>query len=309
MASSRTKMMQATTSENEGNFAAQDWVLFVSISLIWGASFLLMAESLEAFTPGVVTLGRVGLGAVALWAIRLARQRTTGPVRLDREDRRPVAVLALVWVAVPFTLFPIAQQWINSAVTGLLKGATPVFVALISAVFLRVAPTGRQAVGLVLGFAGILLISLASAGEGASQARGVLLVLVATLCYGFAFNMASPLQAKYGGIVLMSNVLLVASVANIPYALVDLGENEWQVSSAVALATVGIVGTGIAYWIMASLVGRVGSLRSSLITYLIPIVSLVLGIVFRDDDVGSLALIGAPVTIVGAFLASRRSAP
>jgi len=160
---------------------------------------------------------------------------------------------------------------------------------------------------LVLGFAGILLISLGSAGQGSSQTKGVLLVLLATVCYGFALNMASPLQAKYGGIVLMANVLTVATVLTIPYALIDLGDNEWQTSSVVALLTVGAVGTGLAYWMMSSLVGRVGSIRASFITYLIPVVSLALGVWLRDDQITSMALIGAPITIVGAFLASRRS--
>lgn len=304
MTAQRTKMLSGATADNEGDFAAQDWALFFGISLIWGASFLLMAEALEAFTPGIVTLGRASLGALVMVTMR----RVLRPgQRIAPQDRMSVAVLGLVWVALPFTLFPIAQQWINSAVTGLLNGATPVLVALVSIFFVRIAPKGTQLVGLVLGFAGILLISLGSAGQGSSQTKGVLLVLLATVCYGFALNMASPLQAKYGGIVLMANVLTVATVLTIPYALIDLGDNEWQTSSVLALLTVGAVGTGLAYWMMSSLVGRVGSIRASFITYLIPVVSLALGVWLRDDQITSMALIGAPITIVGAFLASRRS--
>ncbi len=143
--------------------------------------------------------------------------------------------------------------------------------------------------------------------DGASEARGVALVLLATTCYGFAINIAPPLQAKYGSIVLMSNVLAMATVLVIPYALVNLGDNDPKVSSVVALLLVGCVGTGLAYWIMTSLVGRVGSIRASFVTYMIPVVSLLLGIFLRGDDVSALALLGAPITLVGAFLASRRS--
>lgn len=304
MTAQRTKVFSGATADNEGNFAGQDWALFFGISLIWGASFLLMAEALEAFTPGIVTLGRASLGALVMGVMRFALRRGQ---RIEPEDRMPVAILGLVWVAVPFTLFPIAQQWINSAVTGLLNGATPVLVALVSVVLVRVTPKGTQLVGLVLGFVGIALISFGSAGEGSSEAKGVALVLLATVCYGFALNMASPLQAKYGGIVLMANVLAVATVLTFPFAMVNLGDNEWQTSSVLALLAVGCVGTGLAYWIMSSLVGRVGSIRASFITYLIPVVSLVLGVWLRDDNITSLALIGAPITIVGAFLASRRT--
>lgn len=304
MTAPKTKVFAGAVADNRGDFAPQDWVLFFSISLIWGASFLLIAESLEALTPGMVTLLRVSLGALTLWILRIGLRRGE---RIAVEDRARVAALGLVWVAIPFTLFPLAQQWINSAVTGLLNGATPVLVALVSVLFVRVVPKGLQLVGLALGFTGIVLISAGSASGGSSQIQGVLLVLAATGCYGFAINMAPPLQAKYGAIVLMSSVLSVASVLVVPYALVDLGENEWQTSSALAIVGLGSVGTGLAYWIMTSLVGRVGSIRSSFITYLIPVVSLILGVWLRGDDVTGLALIGAPITIVGAFLASRRS--
>lgn len=295
----------SSIADNDGAFTPQDWGLFGAISLIWGSSFLLIAESLEAFTPGVVTLGRVALGAATLWILRIIRQPGR---RIEPEDRRRVAGLAVLWVAIPFTLYPLAQQWINSAVAGLLNGATPVLVALVSVVFIRVVPRGTQMAGLVLGFIGIVLISFGSAGEGASETRGVLLVLAATVCYGFSINLAPPLQAKYGAIVLMSSVLGIATVLVAPLALVDIGENEWQTSSALALVALGAVGTGIAYWVMTSLVGRIGSIRASFITYMIPIVSLALGVWLRGDSVAGLALAGAPITLLGASLASRKSA-
>ncbi len=303
MSERRGALFNATAAENEGDFGIGDWGLFLAVSLIWGASFLLIAESLEGFTPGMVTLGRVGLGALTLTVLRIVTRGRS----IDAEDRSRVLLLAVVWVAVPFTLFPLAQQWINSAVTGLLNGATPVLVAVVSVLFVKVRPGGRQVLGLALGFAGILLISLGSAAEGASQARGVLLVLLATVCYGFAMNLAPALQAKYGAVVLMSNVLSVATIFCAPYALVDLGANEWRAVPTLSLVVLGAVGTGIAYWVMVSLVGRVGSIRASFITYLIPVVSLVLGIAVRGDTVTALALIGTPITIVGAFLASRRA--
>ena len=304
MTAERSKVFAEAQADNDGNFSFQDWMLFLGISLIWGASFLLIAESLESLTPGMVTFLRVGLGAITLWALRAVLRRGGA---IAPEDRARVGGLAVVWVAVPFTLFPLAQQWINSAVTGLLNGATPVLVSLVSVALVRVVPRGKQLIGLALGFAGIVLISLGSAAEGSSQAQGVLLVLLATVCYGFAFNIAPPLQAKYGAIVLMSNVLGIASVLVLPLALVDLGSNEWQLSSLVAVGALGSLGTGLAYWIMTTLVGRVGSIRASFITYLIPVFSLLLGVWFRNDTVTVLALVGMPLTLFGAFLASRNA--
>ncbi len=299
----RSRAFTPAAAANDGDFAAQDWARFFGISLIWGASFLLIAESLEAMTPGVVTVGRVGFGAITLLALRLITERGS---RIDPADRLRVTALAVVWVAVPFTLFPLAQQWINSAITGLLNGATPVLVAIVSVVLVRVRPEGRQLLGLGIGLVGIVLVSLGSAGQGASEARGVLLVLAATVCYGVAFNLAPPLQARYGAVVLMSEVLITATILVAPLALVDLGENRWQTSATLALVALGAVGTGLAYWIMASLVGRVGSIRASFITYLVPVVSLGLGVWLRGDEVTTAALIGAPITLAGAFLAGQR---
>ena len=170
----------------------------------------------------------------------------------------------------------------------------------------RHAPKGAQLLGLIVGSIGILLISLPSINEGASQARGVALVVAATFCYGVALNMAPPMQQRYGAVTLMSSVLGLATLWVLPFALFDLGDNEWRLGPIVAVVALGVIGTGAAYWIMATLVGRVGPIRASFITYLIPVVSLVLGILIRDDSIAALAILGAVCVIAGALLASRR---
>jgi len=298
-------LFQGAHAANDDTFSTLDWGLFVGVSLIWGSSFLLIAEALEGLTPATVTLGRVGAGAVTLWLIRAARS-SGNPI--EREDYGPVVLLSVLWVAVPFTLFPLAQEHINSAVTGLLNGATPVFAGVVAALFVKSAPKGLQLVGIVVGFAGIILISLGSAGGGSSEARGVLMVLAATVCYGFAINLAAPLQARYGPISLMSVMLGLATLWVLPFGVLTIGDNEWSAAPIVAVLFLGAVGTGLAYWIMATLVGRVGSVRASFITYLIPVVSLALGVAIRNDSVTVLALVGAAITIAGALTASRARA-
>lgn len=291
---------------NQNGFAGLDWALFMGVSLIWGSSFLFIAVALEGLTPGVITLGRVGLGALALWIVRLATMRGEG---FDRADRPRLVLLSLIWVAVPFTLFPLAQQHINSAVTGLLNGATPIFATAVSVVLIKVSPHRLQVLGIAAGFIGVTLISLGellATNSGAdSSLPGVLMVLAATVCYGFAINIAAPLQQKYGAVILMSNVLGLATIWVLPFSFVNLSDNSPNVAEVASLVFLGAIGTGAAYWIMANLVGRVGAIRASLITYLIPVVSLILGVTFRSDTVAVLSLFGAVLTIAGAAVASR----
>ena len=299
-AADRSQRFGALEDRNDP-FSAGDWGLFTAIALIWGSSFLLIAISLESLHPGLITLIRVGLGAVA---ISLAPRSTN---KIDEADRRSMLLLSLIWTAIPFTLFPLAEQYINSAVTGLLNGATPIFVALVATLILGKAPQGSQLAGIVIGFVGVTLISAPSLSEGSTQALGVGLVLAATICYGFAINLAAPLQQKYGSVLVMRSMLWMATVWTLPYGLWGLRSSTFEAGPVLAAVALGTIGTGAAFLVMATLVGRVGSTRASFITYLIPGIALVLGVVFQGDDVSPLAVGGVVLVVAGALLAGRRS--
>jgi len=292
-----------TTSEgvNREAFSAWDWALFVSVSLIWGSSFLLMAIGLDAFEPGLITVLRVALGAGALWLVPKARTAS-----VQRADWPRLVALSFLWVAIPFTLFPIAQQYINSAIAGMLNGAMPIFAAVFAVILLRRLPRRTTIAGLVIGFVGVVAISAPSIGQGSSEALGVGLVLLATGCYGISVNIAAPIQQQYGSIPVMARMLALATVWTAPLGLIGAAQSEFAWGPFVAVATAGVLGTGIAFVIMGSLVGRVGATRASFITYVIPVVALVLGVVFRGDEVAPIAVVGVVLVIAGAALASRR---
>jgi drug/metabolite transporter (DMT)-like permease len=292
-----------TTTTNGEPFAPSDWALFLAVGGIWGASFLFIDIGLDALPPGLITLMRVGLGALALALV----PRPGGRTRLDPADRFRIVVLAMLWVAVPFTLFPIAEQHISSAVAGLLNGGTPIFTAIFAVVLLRRPTRGAQLAGIGVGFLGVVCVSLPSIGEGSSEAFGVALVVLATVCYGIAINIAGPLQQRYGSVDLMGRVLAIATVLTAPFGLWDIGEASWEPGPVLAVVVLGVVGTGLAFVLMGTLVGRVGGTRASFITYLIPVVALALGVVFRDDEVFPLELVGVVLVIGGALLASRRT--
>ena len=122
----RPAAASSTTSHgtHAGAFTPLDWGLFLAIGCIWGSSFLFIRIGLDAFAPGLITSLRILLGAAALWLVPAARS----PV--DRADRPRLIVLSVLWVAIPFTLFPLAEQHITSGLTGLLNGALPIFAGV-----------------------------------------------------------------------------------------------------------------------------------------------------------------------------------
>jgi drug/metabolite transporter (DMT)-like permease len=282
-----------------GRFTSTDWALFGAISAIWGASFLLIDIGLDSLHPGAITLGRVVLGALLLTFVPNSR------VTIDAGDRRLMLVVSLVWVGVPFTLFPLAEQHINSATTGLVQGAAPIFAIAIAAVAYGHRPTVPLLTGLVLGIVGLTCMSLPSITEGASEALGVGLVVLAAFCYGLAQNMARPLLHRYGSRAVMRRMLALSVLWTLPFGAYGLADSRFEPGPIAAVAVLGVVGTGVAYLVMGALVRSVGAPRASFITYAIPVVSLTLGIGFRGDEVAALAVAGMAFVVVGAVFAGR----
>ena len=294
-----TRVLSTAEGTHAGTFTVLDWGLFLSIGLIWGSSFILIATGLETFEPGLITWLRVVTGAAALWLVPGAR------VRIAREDRRRLIALSFLWVAIPFTLFPLAQQHVSSAVTGMLNGGVPIVAALIATTMLRRLPGRVQILGLVLGFAGVAAIALSAAGVDTSQAIGVSMLLAAVLCYGVAINIATPLQQRYGSLTAMAWMLILASIWTAPFGLASIGSSSFAWLPLVAVLALGVVGTGLAFVIMGRLVGRVGSTRASFAIYLVPVVALIMGVAIRGDEVAPIAVMGIAAVICGAVLASR----
>jgi drug/metabolite transporter (DMT)-like permease len=281
-------------------FGPAEWGLLGAIALMWGSSFLLIAIGLEGFEPGLIALLRLVFGAVALSLVPRARR----PV--DREDLPRILVLGVVWMAVPLTLFPVAQQWIDSSRAGMINGAMPLFSALVAAILLRAAPGIRQALGLLVGFSGVVLVTLPAAEGASAQTLGLVLALMATMLYGLAANLTVPLQQKYGALPVVWRAQLVATVLVLPYGLMSLPGSSFRLGSLLAIAVLGLLATGLAYVLMAILVGRAGATRGAVAIYFIPVVATFLGVVFRHETVGPLALGGVALILLGAWLTSRR---
>lgn len=296
----RRRILTTAAGTREEAFGPAEWGLLGGVAAIWGSSFLFIEFGLEAFSPSVVALARLGLGAVALAAVPRSRR----PV--DRDDLPRIALLGLVWMAAPLLLFPFAQQYVDSSVAGMINGAVPLFSALVATVLLRRLPGRRQLAGLTVGFLGIVAITLPNARGADASALGVLLLVLAVFLYGVSANLAVPLQQRYGSLPVLLRAQLVALVVVAPFGAVGAAGSTWAWGSALAMLPLGFLGTGLAFVAMTNLVGRVGAARGSVSIYFVPVVAIVLGVTALGEEVHPLALAGTGLVLVGAWLTSRR---
>jgi drug/metabolite transporter (DMT)-like permease len=303
----RGPLLTTSAGTNLEAFGAAEWALLAAVALIWGTSFLFMAIGLEAFEPGLVTLARVGLGALALAMVPRARR-----TRIHREHLPQVALLGTVWIGIPLLLFPVAQQWIDSSVAGMINAAMPLTTAVWAVALLRRLPGRSQVIGLLVGFLGIVAVSLPEVPVGATAtgtartALGTGLVFLAIVLYGLAANLAVPLQQRYGALPVLLRAQVAALVIVVPFGVAAVPGSRWAWGPALAMLPLGILGTGLAFVLMATLVGRVGGPRGTVAIYFVPLVAIVAGVLFRGEEVHPLALVGTAFVLVGAWVTSRR---
>jgi drug/metabolite transporter (DMT)-like permease len=278
------------------------WLLLLIPGLIWGASFLFIAEGLRSVGPNGVSFLRIAVGFATLAWFPAAR--TT----VAREDWGPVGWLGVLWFAFPLTMFPFAEQRVSSAMTGMLNGATPLFATLVASYVLKRAPSRGVAIGLAVGMAGTVLIALPAMHEGQSSMIGVGMILLALVSYGFALSIAGSLQQKYGSAPVIWRAQGVAVLFTAPLGLRDLSQAHWTLGPLLSLLALGIFGTAIAYVVMGLAVAHFGASRASSTTFLIPVVALMLGVVVRNETVAVVSLIGCFVCLTGAWLMKRASA-
>ena len=278
-----------------GETSAADWALLIAPGLIWGASFLFIAEGLEAVGPNGLTFTRILVGFLTLIFFPAARR----PIR--REDWPATALLAVLWMAFPLSMFPYAEQHVSSALTGMLNGANPLFTAAVAAFLARRAPSRGVAIGLAVGLTGTALIALPSLNQGSNSVLGVVLCLAALASYGFALNLARPLQQRNGALGVIWRALGVALVLTAPLGIPELLRSHWTPAPLFSILALGALGTGIAPVLLAVAAGRAGATRASATTFLIPAVALALGVAIRGEQVAALSIVGGAVCLLGAW--------
>jgi drug/metabolite transporter (DMT)-like permease len=277
-----------------------EWGLLGATSLVWGSSYLWIAIGLDAFQPGLIAWLRLAFGAAVL--VLLPRPK----IRIVRTDWSVIVLIALAGNAGPALLFAMAEQTLESSVVGMLTAATPLATLAVA------LPLGNRSlrpvhgIGLGLGLIGVLAMSIDNVAGASTGVAGIIYVLTAIVGYAVVSNVIGPLVERYGAVGVVVRAQVIALAAMTPTGYLALGDSTFLWRSFIAVAILGIFGTGIARSLQASLISRAGAPRASVVGYLVPVVAAVLGVVVLDEVLSPVELIGLAIISIGAFLGSRQ---
>lgn len=281
---------------------------YLSLVAIWSGSFLFIKVGLEVLAPLQVVLGRMALGTAVLLLVALV-----GRVPLPREPRLwgHLAVVATLLNTVPFVLFGYAEQRIPSAIASICNATTPLFTLVIALFALPdERPTRQRTLGLVVGFAGVsLMLGLWNSGARPDPI-GVALGLFATLLYavGGVYMRRYLSATRYSGLALSTVQLLIGTAQlAVVTPLVTRMPESLPLHVIAAIATLGALGTGLAYVLQYDLIRIAGATITSTVTYCLPVVSIALGVVVLGEQLAWTAPAGAAIIIAGALISRHRS--
>src|SRR5262245_11925429 len=277
------------------------------LAFIWGWSFLFIKVAVEGLTPTTVAWARITLGAAVL---ALVLHRQGGRVPTDRVMLRHFAVVTLSGNLVPFTLLAWGEQHITSALTAVLNASTPRFTALLAAAALHGRRRPLQVLGLAVGVVGVSVAAgLGASDLAGSSLAGALAAVLAGAAYGVTFVYMRMHLLSIPPIVAATGQLLTGAVLLFPVAVVTsaVGGIHLTPTRVLAVVLLGTMGTGAPYAPSCRVVPDLGPTRASLVTYIIPVVAVILGIGVLDEPFEWRLVIGGALTVAGiAAVNSKR---
>ena len=277
------------------------------LALIWGSSFLWIKLADRGFAPVEVTFARLSLGAAALFPVVAARREA-----LPRSAAlwAQIALAALFANAIPYLLFAVAEQSVDSSTAGIINATTPLWtVTLAVAVRHQKSVTARQFAGLVVGFAGTLLIFSPWHSAYSVASVGGLECLAASISYAISYVYMDRFLVRRGmSPITLSACQLLVAAALLAVALPLSGAGASQVSavSLVSLVILGVFGTGVAYVLNYQIITSEGATVAATVTYLLPVVAIALGVVVLGETVTISVLAGIALVLAGVALTRRR---
>jgi drug/metabolite transporter (DMT)-like permease len=284
-------------------------VSFFVLAAMWGCSFWWIKVGLRAVSFIDVAMLRLSFGAVALLTVALLT-RTALPRRAATWGH--LFVMGALFCSVPFTLFSYGETHISAVLAGLINALTPLTAVVATiAVFRMQKPNRRLFTGLGVGLAGVLVVLGVWNGLGGGQLAGAGACLVAVTCYGVGFPYSARFVTGREGseppIALATGQVLCGTIQLLPFALATghIAANP-PFTSFIALAALGVLGTGIAYVLNFEVINHAPPAVASSVTYLVPIYAVIVGAAFLGEAVHWYEPVGAALILLGAAICHER---
>ncbi len=280
---------------------------YLALGLVWGCSFIFIELGLVFLSPFGVTFVRCALGAFTLLIFAKARK-----VDLPKGKSiwKKLWVVAMLLNVVPGVLFAFAQQYITSALAGIINAITPLMTLIFMLLIFREEKIKREQVyGLLIGALGVMTVVGVWKELGGNQLIGIIALLIAVSCYGASYPYSTrnviPLGLKPEA--LATGQLLMASVTLLPLFIFDgFSSNNYESRSIIAMLCLGIFGSGFAYIWNFSVTAAAGSAIGSTVTYITPVVAVIVGWLYLNEEIAWHEPVGALVLIIGALLSQGR---
>jgi len=287
---------------------SQSWLgLYIALGIVWGCSFIFIKLGLEFLTPFGVAFGRCALGALAL--LIYLKIKSLSLVR-DRKMIGHLWVVALLLNVIPGIFFAWAETEVTSILAGIINAVTPLMTLIaIILVARNEKPTKPQVVGLVLGFLGVLTVLGAWQGLGDNPLWAILILLAAVTCYGFSFPYSRRfiLPAQLKPEVMAATQVTLGAITLLPLFLINgVAKSEFLLGPVLAMIALGVFGSGFAYIWNFTIMRDAGSAIASSVTYVTPLVAVLVGFVFLNEVLHWYEPIGALVVLLGAAIAQGR---
>jgi drug/metabolite transporter (DMT)-like permease len=271
--------------------------------VLWGIPYFLIKIAIDDLSPLVLVAGRIAIAALVLLPVAAMR----GTLGALRGRMRVVAALAVVHIVVPFTLITYGETHISSSLTGLLIAIEPVVIAVLMS---RTEPlTPGRVLGLAIGFAGVaVLVGLDVSGDRLGL-LGAGMVLLAAVSYGVATILVQRRAADIPPEALAGGTTAISAVVLTPFALLALPDHPVRPEAWASLGALGVLCTAVALLAFYQLINLAGSNRAGLVTYVNPVVAVLLGVALLDEHVGVSTAVGFALIAAGCWLSTRRARP
>lgn len=269
---------------------------------LWGSAFVGIRAAGASFSPGSLALARLLVSCVVLGAVAL-RRRDPLPTRRDLAQ---IAVYGVLWLALYSTTLNAAERIVDAGTAALLVNTGPIVVAIMAGVFLHEGFPRRLFAGIAIAFVGCALIGFATARTRSDAWLGILLLAIAVLAYSTAIVVQKPVLARVPSFQVTWLGVIAATIACLPFAPSLVSELPRASSGAIAWTVyLGAFPTAIGFATWAFALGRTKAGQLGTLTYLAPVVAVLLGWIVLGEAPPVLALVGGGLALVGVYWARR----